>query len=271
MRGRRTVRSSAVKLPFGRRGFSLIELLVVIAVVAILAAMLLPTVSSGREKALQAACRSNLRQIGIAVQSYASDSDGKIPYGPKAPPFSNPSDFYPSTGSPTSLISLQSGAPVGLGLLLQQYLCNQPKVLFCPSSDQPVDADAELAKVGMYQAQAGYYYRHAGNTLLYDNPTNTAAPAHIRLDALGENRNGLPIRALAIDTIFLCPPDLATFNVKPSTHHQQRVADILFADGHAATRSNRDGRFSVDVRDYSQVLSAFDKILQVLEQADAEP
>jgi prepilin-type N-terminal cleavage/methylation domain-containing protein len=254
------------------RAFTLIELLVVIAILAILAALLLPSLASAREKGWQAACLSNLRQMGLAIHAYASDNDGKIPYGPKAPPFTSPFDLYPSTGAPTSLISLGNGAPVGLGLLLKEHLCNQPKVLFCPSSDQPMDATAQLANVGSRQAQCSFYYRHAGNTTLFDNPNiGLAPPEHIRLDELGNNRNGVPIRALAIDTQFLCSSGLATFGVTPSTHHSQRVANILFSDAHAVSRSNRNGRFVVDLRNSAEVRDAFNKILKVLEQADTEP
>jgi prepilin-type N-terminal cleavage/methylation domain-containing protein/prepilin-type processing-associated H-X9-DG protein len=251
--------------------FTLIELLVVIAVIGILAALLLPTLASSRERSWRAVCISNLRQAGLVILCYSQDHDGKIPYGPKAPPFTSPANFYPSTGAPTSLLSLQSGEPVALGLLLHRYLVKQPKVLFCPATDQLVDTDAELAKVGNTQAQGSYYYRHGGATNLFDNPANTGPPEHIRLDHLGDNRNGVPIRALVIDTVFLCPPELATFNVKQRTHHRQRVVDILFADGHVASRNNRDGRFTVDVRDFSEVRNAFHKILKVLEQADEEP
>jgi prepilin-type N-terminal cleavage/methylation domain-containing protein len=255
----------------GNRAFTLIELLVVIAIIAVLAALLLPGLATAKEAGRKAACLSNVRQIGIAIHNYAGDNDGKIPFGPKAPPYTTPSSFYPSTGAPTSLLSLQSGEPAALGLLLKQYLADQPKVLFCPGADQFVDAHAELARVGTNQSQGSYYYRHGGRTALFDGPTDAIVPEHIQLDNLGTNRNGLAIRTLAIDTMFLCPPDLAAFNVKPRTHHRQKFVEILFSDGHAVSRNNRDSRFTVDVRDYNQIRDSFDLILKVFETADAVP
>ena len=64
-----------------RRGFTLIELLVVIAIIAILAAILFPVFAKAREKARQASCLSNIKQISIAVLQYAQDYDERLPQG----------------------------------------------------------------------------------------------------------------------------------------------------------------------------------------------
>jgi prepilin-type N-terminal cleavage/methylation domain-containing protein/prepilin-type processing-associated H-X9-DG protein len=63
-----------------RRAFTLIELLVVIAIIAILAAILFPVFAEARERARIASCTSNCRQIGMAVQMYATDADENLPY-----------------------------------------------------------------------------------------------------------------------------------------------------------------------------------------------
>ena len=71
-----------------RKGFTLIELLVVIAIIAILAAILFPVFARAREKARQASCGSNLKQLGLAAAMYATDYDGCLvptyPYVPDA-------------------------------------------------------------------------------------------------------------------------------------------------------------------------------------------
>ncbi len=62
-----------------RFGFTLIELLVVIAIIAILAALLLPALSSAKQRGRTIQCVSNLHQISLAMRLYADDSNGLYP------------------------------------------------------------------------------------------------------------------------------------------------------------------------------------------------
>jgi len=244
-----------------RTGFTLIELLVVIAIMALLIAILVPALSQARHQARRAACAANLRQVGVAIHMYAENFDDSIPFGPSGRPVTG-SNFYTVTGNVTSLLSLEDGAPVGLGLLLENDLAHQPTVLFCPGADQPSEAREQLDKVGTAQAQSDFYYRHASVDLL----TGTPKTYHIRLSNLGRNRQGNPIAALVTDVQFLAHPSLAAFQVKTRTSHQRKASNVLFAAGHVKTVFNKEDKLTVDIGNIPY--DALERILDMFELAD---
>jgi prepilin-type N-terminal cleavage/methylation domain-containing protein len=94
-------------------GFTMIELLVVVAIIAILAAMLLPTLARAKTQGKIVKCLSNLRQIGVSLSLYAADNNNRFPY---------------ISGDQDGEFILQ-----GLWPMLQPYLTTNPAVLVCPA------------------------------------------------------------------------------------------------------------------------------------------
>jgi len=174
-------------------------------------------------------------------------------------------NFYPVPGLVTSLISLPNGAPVGLGIMLEQQLARTKRVLFCPSADQDSLAWKQLENVGVRQAQSDYYYRHASGGDIYTDP----GTGRLKLGNQGANSQGVPIRALAYDVNFLCDPFLANFGIHSRTSHRKRTVNVLYVDGHAVGVDNRSGDYTVDAR--MDIYQSLARVLAVFELLDREP
>jgi prepilin-type N-terminal cleavage/methylation domain-containing protein len=125
-------------------GFTLIELLVVIAIIAILAAMLLPALSSAKERANRATCVSNLRQLGLGCNLYADEFDSKLPStqaGGNGENIINGGYYtywlWSGSAQGWKIRQTYDQNPYGkldsLGLLYPSKLAGDGKIYYCPS------------------------------------------------------------------------------------------------------------------------------------------
>jgi prepilin-type N-terminal cleavage/methylation domain-containing protein/prepilin-type processing-associated H-X9-DG protein len=126
----------------GRRGlqrrpaFTLVELLVVMAIIAVLAALLLPSLSTARERARRAVCASNLHQLAAACLIYSQEWDSKFPPGN-----ATIQALYGWSFGIDSTYWVRGNCPMGLGVLVTKgYLSRDlPSggLPYCPSWRHP--------------------------------------------------------------------------------------------------------------------------------------
>jgi prepilin-type N-terminal cleavage/methylation domain-containing protein len=109
------------------RAFSLVELLVVIGIIAVLVAILLPSLNKAREAANRAACLSNLRQVHATFLMYALENKDQVPMGYRSDSKQFNSMIYSGT----------AGTFVLFGRMYEQGRFKDPRVLFCPSETDP--------------------------------------------------------------------------------------------------------------------------------------
>jgi prepilin-type N-terminal cleavage/methylation domain-containing protein/prepilin-type processing-associated H-X9-DG protein len=153
-----------------RRGFTLIELLVVIAIIAILAALLMPVLTSARESAMRVSCLNNLKEIGIGCITYAGDNSDTMPVC-DLPVGDNPwetSQACRVSAIPSSTIVQ---GPYNLGLLFFNDLIRNPLTLYCPAVPESSDNDQYA-----YNTYTGPNYPWPSIPPAYANTQNNGNP-----------------------------------------------------------------------------------------------
>lgn len=240
-----------------RRAFTLVELLAVMAIISILAALLLPAINRARFEARVVQCKSNLRQIGMALMTYSSYFDGWLPLEGDAYDTTNQGQIGTAMVWDGTTVytdpDLSSMHYRGLGLLcmLDNKFIGNPMVLFCPDQGS-LNVGRQIAflnhRTANQEAYTSYIYRQLDGRRPADvlrgsigalgyNPGKDQISDPVADPAtLDDDR---PVRAIVADRNYRGFRDGIDIDATIRENHDGTTVCILFDDGHVTSVLNQ--------------------------------
>lgn len=209
------------------RAFTLVELLAVVAIVGILAALLLPSLSTAKMKSKKTACISNLKQLGVAFNLYCADNDGRLP--DNLPENADPKSASWVTGDMRDPAQSTNQVLIRQGKLFPY--ASQTSIYHCPADTAATRQTLRARSFSMNgwmgsrlmeteQARTGY------RTFVRDNELSAVPTSSLWL-IIDEHE------ATIDDAWFLVTmDDSRPFASAPASRHQRGYV-LNFVDGHA--------------------------------------
>ena len=228
----KNVRAQVAFKAYSPKAFTLLEILVVVSIIMILAALLLPALSSAKAKGKQVGCMNNLKQLALGSQMYAADNEGRLPENTPAGWGNNPwvlgNMKYPEDATNQMLIKQSKLFPYA----------NHIAAYHCPSDSSTAGGLPRVRSYSMNGWMGSRYMetnlRATGfRTFVRENELAAARPSSLWV-LVDEHESSID------DGWFLVTmDDSRPFANFPATRHQHGYG-LNFADGHVESKKLRD-------------------------------